>query len=1286
MRPSVQADWEVFCRRGDESAFLALYEGSKRLVWTLCRRLLIDREDAEDAMQSTYARLLAAVREDPEAAAALDWTQAVYRHALREADRLRGRRARRHRREVAMELPPENAAGESVWQTGKTGPDTLAMESEFRARLETLLALLPDEFRLPMQLHYLHGMTLDEIGRMVGKDKSTVSRRIGKGLKRLKPMAERAGLGEALGALGVIAGGAALLEPPAALAGPLIWAEAQTAAVAVGAGGAAGLGTTNAALLKTTVGGMAMKAKTAITGGLLILLAGGALYLALTPETPPSPTGTESAVVGSSPSVNRAPAPMPSASTADATNEMQAAAETEEVAAGNTDNSGRVTTANDTTATAAYNGPTEALLVAVLRAEGRGTGIEGATVGATKAAAAGAENWSGAAITDSDGLTTLALPAAWTSAEITAAAPWFVAETQRVTLPADKPLIFSLKEGGRIFGTVRYADDGRPAAGAAVKLDYPRPIPDAIAIAEEDGSFEMMGLPPGDPKIVAQLNGLRSDIEKPDGQTVGVSAGARFGSVDLYLMEGVAIVGTVTDIESDAPVGGATVEIRRGIKTLTKADGGYRLDGVGFGQCDLTASAEKYAKRPAIVVVDRHGEFKQDFALDPAVTIRVRVTEPDNRPIEGAEIKAHNVQEGFVIGMGSTDTNGRAAVPHMSRLNPPILFAEKQGYTLVAEGDGLNRSAEAEGFWDQHIVLKQVEDFEKLIVGRVSDPDNNPIEGVRIAWVPRRGPQRSNDPTLTGPDGMYRLAFKTEGLAVSLNASKEGWGPQIQSHILPGTPDQPARVDFMLESGHWLAGRVIDEEGNAIAGVEVSVMPDERILGMGSSLPEVERSVKTDENGAFRIEGVGAPTVGVDVFKYERGRPDEWTSARLKDVAVDREIEIVLRRIGLIRGRVVDAENGDPVKHFTIKLTDGGGYATSRREPGETFSSEEGRFVLRELDRGENRYSFKVVASGYGDKLVMGIEAVREEETDEITVELSKETEIVGWVVDPITDDPIEGARVVYGNAGPGLEPIPWDYLDQTPNLVNTQSVVTEADGLFRFEEGEPGTIFVQARGYERKVVPADDRDRWRQPDGILRIALQGGLSLRGKLIRNQSLVSFLELSRMGNGLADAPWLAEEVVASISQFESDGGFTINGLRSGKHRIMGLQRPPIGPSGTGTYIFQALTIAESEEAHVIFGEGFGPIVYSGRLLDTSGQPHDRVYLELTPRFDWQYERWAVCCFGEAGGYFYFGGLRPGRYGVRVLSQDQKLVLGTLPDLEIQQSMEQDITVTLPGAVR
>jgi len=52
----------AFFDQPTEETFGAVYQATKRLVWTLCLRILRDRTDASDAFQSAYCRLLAMAR------------------------------------------------------------------------------------------------------------------------------------------------------------------------------------------------------------------------------------------------------------------------------------------------------------------------------------------------------------------------------------------------------------------------------------------------------------------------------------------------------------------------------------------------------------------------------------------------------------------------------------------------------------------------------------------------------------------------------------------------------------------------------------------------------------------------------------------------------------------------------------------------------------------------------------------------------------------------------------------------------------------------------------------------------------------------------------------------------------------------------------------------------------------------------------------------------------------------------------------------------------------------
>jgi RNA polymerase sigma factor (sigma-70 family) len=232
--------WEAFVRQPDERSFEPLYEATKRLVFTLCARTLRDPEDAADAMQMTYARLVAYAREGTPP----DLDQIVYRTAVREAQNLRARRARLQRREVDVEdlsdRPHEAiAAGDQ------------ADLNPLREQLDRLVDRLPDDLQAPLVLHYFLGQTQTEIARSLGLSKMTVSRRLRQGLRRLRPLARRAGLGIEAAVLTPLTAAVVLMEPAAAMSAGFVYralpeltaaAAGATAGTGAGAGSHAGSG------------------------------------------------------------------------------------------------------------------------------------------------------------------------------------------------------------------------------------------------------------------------------------------------------------------------------------------------------------------------------------------------------------------------------------------------------------------------------------------------------------------------------------------------------------------------------------------------------------------------------------------------------------------------------------------------------------------------------------------------------------------------------------------------------------------------------------------------------------------------------------------------------------------------------------------------------------------------------------------------------------------------------------------------------------------------------------
>lgn len=263
--------------------FEALYERCAPLVWTLCRRILRDAEDAQDAFQSAWCRI--ASREDaaefPDEAG-LPGEAAIRRIAIREADALRKRRSRRSRREIAIE---------GIGEAPAPGRD-LAGEADREAvaeRVRALIDSLPERERLPLALHFFQEMSRVEIGEAIGAPVRTVSGRIERGLRRLEPGLRRMGI---TAAPGLLAG--ALLDPPDAM----VRETARLAGEAFRRGPFAGLGGTTRRLRRVlashpnaTRAGAALLLSIVVGAHLLGVLP---LPAALDLRRPPGPAGDRS--------------------------------------------------------------------------------------------------------------------------------------------------------------------------------------------------------------------------------------------------------------------------------------------------------------------------------------------------------------------------------------------------------------------------------------------------------------------------------------------------------------------------------------------------------------------------------------------------------------------------------------------------------------------------------------------------------------------------------------------------------------------------------------------------------------------------------------------------------------------------------------------------------------------------------------------------------------------------------------------------------------------------------
>src|SRR5262249_34206788 len=149
------------------------------------------------------------------------------------AVRTRCRAAKRSGREAQTDLPETAARGgdELLWR-------------EACAVLHEELDRLPDEFRRPLVLCYIEGLTRDEAAQSLGCSLDTVRGRLERGRARLRSRLERRGLSLSAGLLAAVGGSGFALSGAARAGGPpaaLVEATVQAALAGRVSGRVAGL-------------------------------------------------------------------------------------------------------------------------------------------------------------------------------------------------------------------------------------------------------------------------------------------------------------------------------------------------------------------------------------------------------------------------------------------------------------------------------------------------------------------------------------------------------------------------------------------------------------------------------------------------------------------------------------------------------------------------------------------------------------------------------------------------------------------------------------------------------------------------------------------------------------------------------------------------------------------------------------------------------------------------------------------------------------------------------------
>ncbi len=205
----------AYVARHDQAAFETLVRRHGPMVLGVCRRILRNDADAEDAFQATFLVLVRKANTIRTKTRVSNWLYGVAHNTALKAKSMNRQRQAKEREAGTLS---KGQAGEEVWQ-------------QAQALLDEAMRGLPDKYRVAIVLCDLEGRTVKEAARQLACPQGTVATRLSRGRVLLAKRLSRHGLTLSAGTVAaVLSEGAASASVSASLVGSTITAATTVAA------------------------------------------------------------------------------------------------------------------------------------------------------------------------------------------------------------------------------------------------------------------------------------------------------------------------------------------------------------------------------------------------------------------------------------------------------------------------------------------------------------------------------------------------------------------------------------------------------------------------------------------------------------------------------------------------------------------------------------------------------------------------------------------------------------------------------------------------------------------------------------------------------------------------------------------------------------------------------------------------------------------------------------------------------------------------------------------------
>jgi len=615
--------------------------------------------------------------------------------------------------------------------------------------------------------------------------------------------------------------------------------------------------------------------------------------------------------------------------------------------------------------------------------------------------------------------------------------------TQVVTLVKDQQplnLVFALERGNTIRGFVR-DKQGAGIAGARVFAFKELADPDADmetilrritelpdytntihseTTSAADGSFELEGLENFWYTIRAVAPAFTP------GEVLGVRAPAN-RPIEIVLEEGGLLAGAVSD-ESGNPVAGARVmafpelegaglfeiilsKARPPVEEFTTgADGRYSLEALGAGLYNFLVIAPMFQEHQELKLRVQTGKNPdKNYTLKAGMGIEGYVRGPDDKPIEGARIRAN------AVGLGANRPRDQIRIE--MKENDPV--TDSGGYfkfdTLVDARYMLLV------FHDDYESLQKKDvrpngdpieirlQYGAIVRGRVIDSETGqPIPGAQLSGSDLANLRKEATTDTNGEFILSGLGSTRRPINVYVRAD----GYARDKRQVTVRRNKEYEENFELQATAMVEGIVVDSNDRPLPGAHIEVRPSEsasatmRVLGNG----------QTESDGRFAIDNVEpgeALRVRVKLNAYLETYSADFalTSGTSADIG-----KIRLALGGEVKGSIVDTE-GRPLGGVWIEARPEGGTDLTRGSSVQSDPS--GNFLVRGLKAGN--YDFIAKSKGFVDTEQKGIAVQESFQTTGVKIVLEKGGFLSGTVTDP-DGNPVQSAQITVLDLGENFQ------------------------------------------------------------------------------------------------------------------------------------------------------------------------------------------------------------------------------------------------------------------------